>query len=122
MCDKQESLRLEVGKTYVDACGRIVKILHIGHGPRPCLGIIDAGTLDECSGWYAVDGSYTLNKYHIVREKRPTKTFRCKRYLFAHKYSDHMIGLYHEHGIKPCSLAFVKWIDEDWQTVEVELP
>jgi hypothetical protein len=42
--------------------------------------------------------------------------------LFQHPYSDHLIGLYREHGIKPCHSTFVKYIDEDWQTVEVEVP
>jgi hypothetical protein len=127
MCDKQaskpEGLRLEVGKTYINGEGWPVIIVHKGQGARPFLGVTCPGFPEERTTWYAEDGGVIgVSKLSLVREKLPTKKFRYKRYLWRSYEQGINIAIHREHGLTPSHTKFVKWIDEDWQTIEVEVP
>jgi hypothetical protein len=89
-------------------------------------------THPEASGWgvrseriaKARAALAAVRAIYIVCEKRPTKMFRYKLFVRRDHTDAYVIGFYSENSIaKPTNQpGFVKWIDEDWQTVEVEVP
>jgi hypothetical protein len=118
-----EKLQLEVGKTYVNGEGCPVILVYKGWGSRPFLGVVDASTDNERTAWYKEDGESTYGgKMSLVREKRPTKTFRYKRFLWKDHMDEPVLAMYRENGRWRVDRDdFIKWIDEEWQTIEVEV-
>jgi hypothetical protein len=130
MCDKE--LKLEVGKLYLDNCGRVVRPVFVSKDkettwPVLCVVSPDSEGGPEHETWYSSNGKICCRAalykqdYRIVREKPPTKTFRYKRYLWRNSDVDCALGMHRENGMSPNQHTFVKWIDEDWQTIEVEV-